>query len=180
MEIRTPEPVRFLVGVLCASVDDLPVVRNMLAGEWGEPDLEYGPVPFSHTDYYSDVMGTEIVRAFCSFPERIDPAELAARKVRTNAMEKELAARLSSPVERPVNLDPGYIAHEKLVLASAKNFSHRIYVGEGIYAEVTLQYRGDAFIPLEWTFPDYASGAYFSFLLRVREALMMERQAHGS
>lgn len=176
---RRPERVRFLVAALISDPAYRPVVRDALTAAWGEPDLEAEPLPFSHTEYYRSESGPSIQRLFFSFPGRMHPALIVNRKRRAIAMEKELAERLAAPVPRPVNLDPGYLAPSKLVLASAKNFNHRVYLARGIYAEVTLQYIRNAFVPLPHTFPDYASGAYFPFLRQVRDRLMQERQAHA-
>ena len=101
----------------------------------------------------------------------------AAIKLATNQVEAAFAAearpagRPPHAPQRPLNLDPGYVTESKLVLASTKDFAHRVYLGDGIYAEVTLTYAGGRWRPHEHTFPDYASGAYDSFLARAREAL---------
>jgi hypothetical protein len=90
----------------------------------------------------------------------------------TNAIEAEFAASAGpGGPPRPVNLDVGYVDSPKLVLASMKNFAHRLYLGRGVYAEVTLLYRRGLWTPLEWTFPDYASGRYWPFLEEVRRRL---------
>jgi hypothetical protein len=83
----------------------------------------------------------------------------------------ERGSSAQSPLPRPINLDPGFVDSPKLVLASMKNFAHRIYVGRGVYAEVTLLHRRGQWTPLEWTFPDYASGRYWPFLDQVRKRL---------
>ena len=88
-----------------------------------------------------------------------------------NAIEADFAARADVRVRRPVNLDPGYVEESKLVLASMKNFSHRIYLGRGVYAELTLMYRGGAWCAMPWTFPDFASGRYDAFLNEARRSL---------
>ncbi|MCD6364830.1 MAG: DUF4416 family protein, partial [Planctomycetes bacterium] len=93
-------------------------------------------------------------------------------KLRTNEIESQFADSFASGgPPRPINLDPGYIDPAKLVLASMKNFSHRIYIGRGVYAEVTLMYRKSRWEPLDWTFPDYASGRYDAFLTGARNLL---------
>lgn len=175
-----PEFVRFFVATLVAEEAMLTPVRECLQAEWGAISVESGALPFRHTDYYAEEMGDDIRRAFFGFATPLHPADLAERKVRTNALEAELASALASTASRPVNLDPGYLAPDKLVLASAKNFSHRIYLRDGIYAEVTLQWRGMQFESFPWTFPDYASGDYDPFFLELREQVMANRsRAHA-
>lgn len=99
------------------------------------------------------------------------PGELVEVKVRTNGLEAALADEAPHGPPRPVNLDPGYVSESKLVLASMKDFSHRIYLGSGVYGEVTLMYRKGKWESLAWTFPDYASGRYDEFLTAARDAL---------
>jgi hypothetical protein len=70
---------------------------------------------------------------------------------------------------RPLNLDPGYLTLGKLLLASTKDFAHRIYLGRGIYAEVTLQYKHGAWRHHEYTFADYRRADYQRFFSQCRE-----------
>jgi hypothetical protein len=110
-------------------------------------------------------MGTSLFRKFYSFERLIDPEELASIKRWTCDLE----ASFQDPrARRPVNLDPGYVAPAKVVLASTKDFAHRIYLKDGIFAEVTLVYRKGSFVPLEHTFPDYRTAEYIGFFNRVR------------
>jgi len=103
-------------------------------------------------------------RRFVTFTELIDPGELVELKLHTNALEQELAVE----GKRRVNLDPGYVSLAKLVLATTKNQWHRIYLAQGIYAEVTLSYQHGAWQPQPWTYPDYASPGYLDLLAGVR------------
>ena len=96
----------------------------------GPIDLVSEVWTFDQTDYYADEIGPRILRQFVSFDQLIDPGRLAAIKHRTNALEQELAATLALPFPRPVNLDPGTIEPSKLVLATTKNYAHRIYIGD--------------------------------------------------
>ncbi len=166
-----PEPVHFFVGVLAADTACVDAARGLLQSEWGPVVCEREPRPWAYTKYYEKEAGTGILRAFFAFDPLMDPVELAARKVRTNDMEVQLAAESGLDLPRPVNLDPGYLAPDKLVLASCKNFAHRIYLDQGVYAEITLLYRHRRFESLEWTFPDYGSGEYDSFFLALRNRL---------
>lgn len=173
-QIRIPPPVAFFTGVLSARAGDLPRIKQMLVDEWGPIEVVSKVFPFDHTGYYEGETGGEIVRVFYGFRNRFDRTELAGRKIRTNVMEEELAGMLETGVPRPVNLDPGYVVPEKVVLASAKNFAHRIYIGEGIFAEPTLLYRNKRFETLPWTFPDFAGGRYDDFFHELRDSLMRE------
>ncbi len=175
---RPPEPVRLLVGMISADEDRFAEVRRRLEPDFGPVDLESETFPFDFTDYYEEETGSPLLRRFLSFERLMDPGELAAIKLRTNALEAEIAAELraqnpDSP-PRPVNIDPGYVAPEKLVLATMKDRAHRVYLRDGVHAEVTLEWHGGRtgrFAPREWTFPDFASGRSDGFRRRVRERL---------
>ena len=113
-------------------------------------------------------MGSSIKRAFFSFEPLIEADRLPEIKRKTNALEAELADS-STDVPRPVNLDPGYIEHAKVILASTKNFYHRMYLGGGIFGEVTMHFRNNAYQFFPWTYPDYQSSDYLEFFLRMRQ-----------
>lgn len=168
---RDAEKALFFVGILAAGRPELAVAGRALERLFGFPSRGSRVWPFLNTDYYRDELGPEPVRAFLAFPGLFATDELAARKLATNDLEGELAREVGGPLPRPVNLDPGYLTLAKLVLASAKNYAHRIHIGRRIYAEVTLQYRGGAWRALPWTFPDYASGTYDRFFTELRAGL---------
>jgi hypothetical protein len=90
---------------------------------------------------------------------------LSSVKHKTNQIEK----KFSTHGKRRINIDPGYITHERFVLATGKNYTHRIYVGNGIFADLTLIYQRGGFQTLPWTYPDYAKENIRSFLTRVRK-----------
>jgi hypothetical protein len=137
----------------------------------GTPVFASPPFDFDQTDYYADTMGTELKKQFFVPQQLVDPDQLAPVKVLTNQWELEYAEQAGWPERRPLNLDPGYVTEDKLVLASTKNHAHRIYVGRGIYAEVTLQFRAGVWQPCHWTYPDYRQPEYHLFLTRCRDEL---------
>jgi len=137
----------------------------------------YGPTdevsefwPFDTTDYYELEMGENLQRQFVSFERLVNPEELAHIKRHTNEQEERLTYDCGlAKGQRPVNLDPGYISLSKLVLATTKDYSHRIYLRDGVYAECTLHYEDGKWVPWPWTYPDYADTRYHPFFERVRE-----------
>jgi hypothetical protein len=136
-------------------------------------------VPFGETNYYADEMGEGLLRQYVSFRDRVDPGVLAAAKLKTNAIEDEYRGRPPDGGRRRINLDPGYLSPSRLVLASGKDFSHRIYIGRGIYAELTVMFNKQGCRFMEWTYPDYKSDACQSFLLRVRRRLIDDDTPRG-
>ena len=125
---------------------------------------------FDYTDYYEGEMGSPLFRRMISFGTLIGQDDLARIKETTNAMEKNWAVN----GQRNLNLDPGYLLLSRFVLATGKDFSHRIYIGRGIYAEVTLMFKKGKFHPLAWTYPDYASTEMTNFLMGVRRTYVTD------
>lgn len=171
-EINEPEPVKLIIGILAADQVCLNEAVEVITAEYGEYDLISDVYDFYQTDYYKDQAGENILRQFVSFKELINPGRLASIKHRTNRIEEELAGNLDTPLPRPVNLDPGIIEPSKLVLASTKNFSHRIYIGDNMYAELTLSFCKGKWQSFSYTFPDYKEDRYHEFLSKVREKLV--------
>ena len=131
----------------------------------GGADLVSEKMPFDKTDYYKEEMGDGLIRFWLSLNGLGDPEELPHLKLRTNELEREY----SEGSRRKMNLDPGYITESNLVLASTKAYNHRIYLKEGIYAEVTLIYRKKTgYEPLPWTYPDYRTRLALDFFGEVR------------
>ncbi len=172
-------PVKPVVSLLLARQDLGPAVVAHLSGHFGPPDLVGPWWPFTDTDYYTPEMGAGLGRLLVSFLHLADPAQLANWKLFSNNIERifSLGGR------RTVNLDPGYVAKERLVLATGKNFSHRIYLDHGIYGDLTLIYGQGAFQAQPWTFPDYAGGRLPELLLRVRKKYLWQlktlAEVHG-
>jgi len=163
-----PEPVTLIVGMLSARPELLDEAEALLVRLCGPIGLRSADFEFSYTDYYEKEMGPGLKRRFVSFADKIDPGRLAEIKTQTNELEHEFARRHPFAT-RPINLDPGYVCGSKLVLASAKDRAQRIYLGQGIYAEITLDFRKHRFVPVETTYPDYKSAEYLEFFTRVRE-----------
>ncbi len=171
-KLKGPKPVKLIIGILAADHQCLHAAIEALIDKLGSADFVSDVWLFDKTDYYKDQTGPHILRQFVSIEKLIDPALLAKIKHKTNKLEQKLAARLALPLPRPVNLDPGIIELSKLVLATTKNYSHRIYIGKRMYAEVTLVFDKGHWRPLGHTYPDYRQKCYFDFFLKVRTRLL--------
>lgn len=178
-EIQSPQPVKLICGILASDPGALNAAQERLRGLYGRTDFVSEVWPFTQTEYYNDQMGESILRNFLAFENLIDPGQIAEIKHKTNDLEKKLAEQLKTQWPRPVNLDPGYLEPAKLVLASTKNFSHRIYIGQNMYAEVTLMFHKGAWRSFEFTFPDFKGQRYHEFLSKVREHLVRQRRQAG-
>jgi hypothetical protein len=137
----------------------------------GTPALASPKFAFRETDYYTPTMGQELTKRFWVFRPLRDAGELADWKRGTIALEAEYASLGRHPEPRPLNLDPGYLTLAKLVLASTKDHAHRIYLSQGIFAEVTLYFKLGRWQPRDWTFPDYRRADYHEFFMAARQLL---------
>jgi hypothetical protein len=175
-EIQDILPVKLIVGVLACDEAALKESHTPLIETYGPADLVSDMYPFDMTEYYVDEAGPNMVRQFLAFEHLIDPGHLATIKHQTNRMEQVLAKQLNTPYPRPVNLDPGFVEPSKLVLASTKNFAHRIYIGDRMYAEVTMTYNKGIWETFAFTFPDFKSGRYNAFLSNVRQRVVAQQR----
>ena len=166
-------PARTFLSVLSARWDDFwLVLRPQLAELLGAIDYESDLIPFTQTAYYDLELGTPISRRILSFARPLPMDDLPAVKLATNRIESEW-----NPSGRRIfNLDPGYVTQERLVLATGKNFSHRIYLENGIWADLTLIFHKGDWFDLPWTFPDYATTEIKMHLTRIRDLYKRDLQ----
>jgi hypothetical protein len=168
--IRSPKPVNLICGLISNDPDLMARAIRMMKEHVGPTDEVSELCPFDMTDYYTAEMGEDLQRQFVSFEKLIQPDEIVYLKTLTNQLETCIVHDLGLPEDRRlVNLDPGYITLSKLVLATSKDFSHRVYLRDGIYAEATLRYTSGQWMPCPWTFPDYADDRYHAFFHRIRQ-----------
>lgn len=171
---RPPEPVKYFCGVLTSDPTAWAWVGPRLTERLGPVETETPWLPFPYTDYYDAQMGRPVERKFVGFEPLGDPGELAALKHWTN--ELEAWARAEHPSGRRVlNLDPGWLNLQQVVLASTKPAGHRIYIGQGIYAELTLWFRDGRWTPLPWTYPDYREPATLTYFTDLRHRYRRQR-----
>lgn len=163
-DITQPAAVK-LVAAITYTADRIrtEVIENLEAF-LGPVDNQSRDYQFVHTDYYELEMGTNLRKVFLSFETLVPPDFLPECKIRTNGLEKEYL----SGHRRTVNVDPGYVADAKLVMATAKNFSHRIYIGKGIYGDLQFIFQNNGFRPMPWCFPDYRQEFIVDFFKEVR------------
>src|SRR5688572_15345798 len=139
--IQTHRPVLLLAAVFSRYDAALDWAKQTLQAAWGPIALESPRFDHRETTYYEPSMGKELKKAFFAFERLVDPATLAERKLQAIAWEDEYRRQANNPEPRPLNIDPGYITEAKLVLASTKDRDHRIYLSQGIFAEVTLHFQ---------------------------------------
>jgi hypothetical protein len=165
-KIKEPLPVKLIASMIYQNGEILLRAKDKLTERLGNIDYESRAIPFDFTTYYEEEMGKNLKRQFISFEPLIQMEELPQIKIFTNQLEKDLL--LLDREKRTINIDPGYLAPEKLVLATTKNFAHRPYLGNRIYAELTYLFRSGSFQTLEWTYPDYKSSQSVNMFNEIR------------
>jgi hypothetical protein len=180
-EPRVPDPVLLVMAIFS---------RHPAALDWGREQLErrFGPtaltsplLQFNQTRYYERSMGPDLQKQFLAFQKLVDAGSLAGAKRTTNELEREIASSGRFPDARPLNVDPGRLTLGKFELATTKDQAHRVFVEEGIYAEVTLRFQDGSFTPWPWTYADYRQDAVLKFLVEARQWYRLQlRQSSNS
>ncbi len=167
-------PVKYFVALLWGNAAVLPAAFQALEQRWGPIDYQGNDHPFG-TDYYEPEMGPALQRRLVTFAQLRSPEELPAAKLRCNDLE----SRLAGPSGRRVNLDVGYLDHNKIVLASAKGLGQKLYLSQGIYADLVARYSHGRYQPFEWTFPDFKDGRYDAELAEIRRTYLDQLRTAG-
>ncbi len=164
MKPSEPVPVKLFIGVLYSEKKILNPSFESLEEQFGKFDYKSTEFKFDFSSYYETEMGSPIFRLFLSFEKLIDPGKLAKVKIQTNKIEEDLAVA----GKRKINLDPGYMDFNKVVLASAKYNAQKIYLSHGIYADPTLSYEKGVFTAYSSAFPDFKTELYHKTFLHIR------------
>ncbi len=172
---KRPQHVKLIIGMLAKDKKLFDSSEGFFIKRFGEIDYRSPLVLFNYTDYYRKEMGQPLKRRFISFKNLISPQGLSKIKIATNSLERILSKKKNNTLKREINIDPGYISDSKMVLATTKDYFHRIYLKDGIYAEVTLFWRRHSFEPFEWTYRDYRTREYIRILNDIRNSYMEER-----
>lgn len=166
---QKPLPAQLMLSVLSSTWQNFQTrLLPFLTERIGELDFVSDRLSFTETTYYDQELGTPITRKIFGFEPLIPPEDLIEIKLATNELE---GLFLRSDGRRIYNLDPGLVFQERLVLATGKNFSHRIYLGKGIWADLTLIYQKERWRSLPWSFPDYSGPTMQDILTQLRNRL---------
>lgn len=167
-------PVLLFIAIMASHTDWIREAIALLSDEFGRVISQAPPYEFDQfTAYYATEFGTGLKKTIIALNRLIPPEHLMAIKRRTNEWEatfQNAAVPSLQPIARRVNLDPGYVNLSKVVLATTKDHAHRIYIGQGIFEEITLTYRKkEGFLPNPWTYPDYAAQDRLAFFNSLRQ-----------
>ncbi len=166
-EIKEVKEEKLVMGFIYKEDDIYLKAKEKLIEKFGNIDFESNKISFIHTDYYNKEIGENLLKKFISFEKFVLPDILADIKLFTNDVEKQFLYEGTN--KRKINIDPGLLSLSKFILATTKNYDHRIYIGKGIYAEVTLKYTQKDFKEFEWTYPDFRTDEYKNILKIIRE-----------
>jgi hypothetical protein len=175
-ELQTPRPAKLVIGILTGELQFIEELVPEFISLYGQIDTVSPWMVFDYTRYYENEMGSPLSRRLFSFQSLIEQQDLTNVKLATHQIER----KYSPNGRRRVNIDPGYMLRERFVLASGKNFSHRISIGGGIYADLTLIYQKGRFQVLPWTYPDYADDGMLKYLERVRNKYIWDIRSNES
>src|SRR5438067_10022111 len=166
---RLPDPALLVVAAFSRHAEALAWATERLTQDYGPVAWASPLFPFHQTKYYEPTMGADLRKQLFAFAQLVPQDQLPALKLRSNALENELASQDRFPEPRPLNLDPGLLTLGKFQLATTKDQSHRIYLRDGIFAEVTLRFAAGEYEPWPWTYADYREPAVRAFLKEARD-----------
>ncbi len=175
-EPQEPSRAKLIASLIYADAGACAHARRSLIRRTGPEDFVSPELPFDRTAYYEKEMGPGLRRVFVSYSPLIARDELPDIKTFAHAVETDLTRE----GKRAVNIDPGYITPENLILSTFKGFSHRLYLGRGVFAEVTLIYENGCFRPLRWTYPDYASPEVVEIMNGIRARYLDRLRDRGA
>jgi len=158
-------PVKLIFGFIFQNESTFQKASPFIEKHFSKIDFESPAIPFTYTDYYLKEFGTDLKRKFISVEKLVNPADLYKIKIYSNKLEE----RLSQGSRRLINIDPGLLDLAKLILASTKDFSHRICLNKGIFAELTLFFKDKDYQALDWTYPDYRTEGYRAIFRQIRQ-----------
>jgi hypothetical protein len=167
---RYAEAVKLVMSIFSAGIKNLNESIEVLMVQFGKPDFISTGMPFDYTDYYEREMGQSLIRRLVSFELLVRPESLPDIKCLANQIEDQC----SEGGQRRINIDPGYISPAHLILATGKGYTHRPYLRNGIYADLTLLFSDKTFRSLPWTYPDYAGSQMIGLLNRIREKYLLD------
>lgn len=166
--LKEPQRVKLFFSIFSNSVELIEEVVSLLEDMFGLIDISTKYIPFEQTDYYEEEFGKGLKRKIIFFENLISPEQIV--EIKLNAMLLENKYTFNG--KRKINIDPGYLALSRVVLTTGKDYTHRIYLNKGVYADLTYIYKkGEGYISLPWTYPDYATTEFRNIFMQAREIL---------
>lgn len=169
--LKEPQPVKLFFSIFSNNIELIEESLGMLEKIFGLIDMSSDYIPFDKTKYYEREFGKDLVRKIVFFENLISPENIVEVKLKSVSLE----VKYTTDCKRKVNIDPGYLALSRVVLTTGKDYAHRIYLNKGVYADLTYIYKkGEGYISLPWTYPDYSSMEYRDIFMKAREILKIQ------
>ena len=167
-QAKEHSPVKYFAGITYnPDLNGLQDSLRLLEETFSTIEIKSEPYDFSgFTDYYESEMGKGLIKLFVVFSDLQPPEALPNFKINSNQIESKFI--LNS--KRQLNIDPGYVSEAKVVLATTKNYDHRIYLGEGIFGDIHLKFTNKVFQSQPWTYPDYKQEKVIQFFMELRQS----------
>jgi len=169
-QCNNPVPVKYFIAILYHEENAFLSAIQMIKSVFGEIDFEGEDHLFDVTDYYEPEMGKPLYRRIVSLEDLNSPQEIVSIKLKCNEIEN--VSTVNS--KRIINCDAGYLDHNKILLASAKDAGQKVYLDKGIYADLAARYKSGSYQPFEWSFPDFKDGRYDKEFLHIRRMYMLQ------
>jgi len=166
-EAKPFTPAKLICGLMASRAEFFREGEERLTALFGSVDIKSPAFDFDLTDYYEPQMGKGLKRLFLGFERLVDPERLSEIKLQTNGLEEEVRGRAREKF-RVINIDPGILTASALIMATAKDFSHRIPLQRGIYGHLEFLFTKNGIKILDWTYPDFKKDGYRAFFLEVR------------
>ena len=168
-DLKKPHRVKLFFSLLYQDISVCEPWLDLFYQKWGRADIMYHQIPFLHTSYYEEEFGKTLERSILSFSNHIERDQLIEAKLWGVQIENQLA---NDRGNRTLNIDPGYVTDYQVVLATGKNYSHRIYLDRGVFADLTMVYREGKYQALPWTYPDYIQEPLQGIFTEIRKAYL--------
>ncbi len=167
--VQRPPKGRLIVSIIYNSMDALADSLSRLEKQFGRVQCETMEIAYTG-EQYAEEMGEQLQRRLYSFSKEVERDKLPDIKTACAKIEKQFGDIVDDYPFRTVNIDPGIMTPENVIMASHREFNHRVYLGSGVFAELTLVFSRGRFVRLPWTNPDFCQGEAIEFFLRVRES----------
>lgn len=172
--LKDPQLVKLFFSIFSNDVELIEDNIKKLENLYGLIDMSTGYIPFDKTDYYEKEFGKDLVRKIVFFETLISPEEIVEVKLKAISLEE----KYTIDGKRRINIDPGYLALSRVILTTGKDYTHRIYLNKGVYADLTYIYKkGEGYISLPWTYPDYSTKEFKNIFIKAREILRSQLKA---
>lgn len=174
--LQPPPPGRLICSVAYAQIDALADCLKKLEHQFGEVQFETLDIPFSSEPRHREEMGHDLTRRFFSFDKMVPRDRLSDLKRICRKIEAGFADQVDDFLFRTVNIDPGIMTPDNVIMASSQGHHYRVYLTAGVFAQIELIWSRGRFVRLPWTNPDFTHAEAVDFFERVRDTFDLVKE----